>query len=44
MTRAKLFLAWYKLLRSKQYKPMLCVSSSWYNSKYYTTDGKYRTK
>ncbi len=44
MTRAKLFLSWYKLLRSREYKPMLCISSAWYNSKYYDTDGKYLSK
>lgn len=44
MTRVKLFLEWYKLLRTKQYKPMLCISSAWYNSKYYSIDGKYLIK
>jgi len=42
MYRIHLFLQWYKLLRSKQYPKLLCVDYAWYNSKYYTTDGKYR--
>jgi len=42
MVRFKLFLAWYRVLRSRNYNALPCVEYAWYNSKYYTADGKNR--
>lgn len=42
MTRIKLFIEWYKLLTSRGYGRIMSIEYARYNSKYYTTDGKYR--
>jgi hypothetical protein len=40
MNRIKLFLEWYKLLRSKGYGAIITLEYARYNSKYYNIDGK----
>ena len=42
MNRIRLFTAWYKKLTSQGYGAIVCISYAWYNSKYYTIDGKYK--
>lgn len=40
--RIKLFLEWYKLLRSKGHGALATIDYAWYNSKRFTIDGKNR--
>lgn len=41
MSRVRLYIQWYKKLRKDGYGIFTSLGSAVYNSKYYTTDGKY---
>lgn len=41
MKRLQLYIQWYKKLRQSGYGVFTSLDSAIYNSKYYTTDGKY---
>lgn len=42
MSRVQNYIAWYKKLRSQGYNRLDSLQWAVYNSKHYTTDGKYR--